>query len=319
MSDRPEAAMVFAAGRGVRMRPLSDVLPKPALPLPDGPVVGWALRLAAATGVRRVAVNTWHLAARMEAAVRQLSTPGLQLSVSREPELLGTGGGLAAARDLGLLGHRGPVLVVNGDGVLGLDLGPLLARHGAADDLVTLALLPHLAPRRWSRVHVDPGGRVTGILPPGDPAPGEVPLLYPGVMMVSRPALAGLGGGPSGVAEALWRPALAAGRLGGVVVSGYWREVGTPADYLEAVLARVGGVAVVDPTARVDPGATLSSSFVGRDSTVEAGAVVERSIVVEGAVVGTGARVRDSILLGRLVVDPDVVLAGAVLAALDRA
>jgi len=54
------AAMVLAAGRGERMRPLSDVLPKPALPLTDGPVIASALQLASDAGVNRIVVNTWH-------------------------------------------------------------------------------------------------------------------------------------------------------------------------------------------------------------------------------------------------------------------
>jgi len=66
------AAMVLAAGRGERMRPLSDALPKPALPLPNGPVVASALRLAAGAGIRSVTVNLWHLAEEMERALRRL-------------------------------------------------------------------------------------------------------------------------------------------------------------------------------------------------------------------------------------------------------
>ena len=67
--------MVFAAGRGERMRPLSDVMPKPALELPDGPVISSSLRLAVETGCGRVVVNAWHLADRMEEAVRGAGRP----------------------------------------------------------------------------------------------------------------------------------------------------------------------------------------------------------------------------------------------------
>ena len=68
---RLAAAMVLAAGRGERMQPLSRVLPKPALPLLDQPVVASALRLATTVGTERLVVNTWHLADAMERLTRR--------------------------------------------------------------------------------------------------------------------------------------------------------------------------------------------------------------------------------------------------------
>jgi len=292
--------MVLAAGRGERMRPLSDVAPKPALPLPGGPLVGWSLRLLATTGADRLVVNTWHLAARMEEAVRQVETGRRDLAVvvTREPDLLGTAGGLARARDLGLLGEAGPVVVANGDVVQSLDLGPLLARHAEGVDDVTLALLPHLDPRRWSRVELDQDGHVSAVRPSGPPQPGEVPLLYPGVMVVSRDALDRIPAARCEVPEVLWDPARRARRLGGVVVSGHWREVGTPTAYRETAVALCGDRSRVAADARVDPGATLVSSFVGPGGRVAESAVVESSVIAEGASVGAGARVTRSIVLG---------------------
>lgn len=298
MTGAPAAAMVLAAGRGERMRPLSLVVPKPALPLPEGPVVASALRLAVASGAPRVVANTWHLAGRMERALAEVKLPVGLPSVSREPALMGTGGGLALARDRGLLGDAGPVLVANGDCVLELDLGPVTTRHAASRDLVTLALLPHPDPGRWSRVAVDRDGTVTAIRPPGKVAEGEAALLYPGVMMVAREGLDALTSAPGGVDDQLWWPALRAGRLGGAVVGGRWREVGTPDDYRDLVLDRVEARSWLHPTARVDPAATIRSSFIGSDCQVAAAAQVLRSVLLEGAVVGSGAVVEDSILVG---------------------
>jgi len=291
-------ALVLAAGRGERMRPLSNVVPKPALLLPEGPVVASALRLAAETGVQRVVVNTWHLAERMATAVEEIDLPGVEVVLSPESQLMGTAGGLALARDRGLLGEDGPVLVLNGDGVLGLRLDSLVAYHHRGDDMVTLALLPHLDPRRWSRVLLDTGGRVERILAPGPPAAEEAPFLYPGVMAVSRTALDGLPATPGEIPDLLWGPAREAQRLGGVIVPGHWREVGTPADYLDVVIQRLAGRTVVNPLARVDPDASLATSYIGKNAGVGAGAVVENSVVAEGATVGSGTRVIRSVLLG---------------------
>ncbi len=291
-------AVILAAGRGERMRPLSSVVPKPALDLPDGPVISSAMRLAVAAGVERIVVNTWHLAHRMAQAVSEVDLDQVEVVFSEENRLMGTAGGLALARQRGLLGRDGPVLVINGDGVLGLDIRALAIRHLEQGDAVTLALLPHLDPTRWSRVILDTDGRVEAIRPPGRPDAIEVPFLYPGVMAISRKALDELPVKPSQVQEVLWVPAQAAGRLGGVVVAGHWREVGTPLDYLEMARQRLAGKTSIHATANVDTSAWLADTFVLRHATIEAGAVVEASVLGEGAVVRKNARVVRSVLLG---------------------
>jgi len=290
--------MIFAAGRGERMRPLSDAMPKPALPVADKPVVASTLRLAAEAGCRSIAVNTWHLADLMESAVRGCELGRVTVGISREEARMGTAGGLALARDRGLLGRDGPVLVLNGDCLLNLSLEPLFERFAVRGDLVTLGLLPHLEPARWSRVLLETHGLVSEILPPGRPNNGEVPLLYPGAMVVSRQALDSLSTTPHGVGEGLWRPARAARKLGGAVVPGHWREVGTPADYLEAVLRQIQGRPFVDSSANIEAGASLGAAFIGRGARIGADAVIGESVVAEGAVVRRGARVIRSVLLG---------------------
>jgi NDP-sugar pyrophosphorylase family protein len=211
---------------------------------------------------------------------------------------MGTAGGLALASDRGLLGSQGSVLVVNGDGILDLDLGPLLDRHASAGDTVTLALLPHPDPARWSRVMVDTRGLVTAILPRGDVDPDNASWVYPGVMAVARDALNALPSTPGGTPDRLWFPALAAGTLGAAVVTGEWREIGTPDDYLAVINFQLAGRSVIHPTATIASNAVVSASFIGRDATVEARAEVRCSVVAEGAVVGAGASVSGSVLFG---------------------
>ena len=299
-----KTAMVLAAGLGQRMRPLTSVLPKPALPMPDGPVVASALRLAASAGVSRIVVNVSHLAEQMAEAVSEVTIGGVEIALSFEDELMGTAGGLAVARDRGLLGSEDSVLVINGDGALGLDLDGLAENHLARSDLVTLALLPHLDPERWSRVVLDVDERVTKIHPPGRPEPLEVPFLYPGVMAVHREALDALPATPGEIPNALWGPAQKEQRLGGLVVAGHWREVGSPTDYLEVMLLRLAGTTWIHPSADVSAGASIRNSFVGHGTVVSDRAVIEESVVAEGVSVGEGARVTRSVLLGTVEVFP---------------
>jgi mannose-1-phosphate guanylyltransferase len=298
-------AMVLAAGRGERMQPLSSVVPKPALALPDGPVIASSMRLAAHAGVDRIVVNTWHLAEKMAEVVAEVAINDIEIVLSPESELMGTAGGLALARERGLLGQDGPVLVLNGDSVVSLHLDTLVERHLDAEDSVTLALLPHLDPGRWSRVVLDDGGRVAGIHAPGRPDTSEAPFLYPGVMAVSRATLESLPTAPGDIPEILWKPARKAHRLGGVVVAGHWREVGTPQDYFTVMELRLAGTTVVHPTASIASSTSLVASFVGRDVTIEGGAEIDASILAEGATVRRGARVEHSVLMGEIEVGPD--------------
>ncbi len=305
-------AMVLAAGRGERMQPLSSVVPKPALALPDGPVIASSMRLAARVGVDRIVVNTWHLAEKMAEAAAEVVIDGVEIVHSPEAELMGTAGGLALARERGLLGQDGPVLVLNGDSAVGLDLDALVKRHLGGEDSVTLALLPHLDPGRWSRVVLDADGRVASIHAPGRPDTSEAPFLYPGVMAISRAAVESLPTAPGDIPEILWKPAREAHRLGGVLVAGHWREVGTPEDYLALMTLRLAGATVVHPTASVDSSASLAASFVGRNVTVEDGAVIEASILAEGAVIRRGAGVKNSVLMGGVEAGPDETVTGEI-------
>lgn len=106
-------ALIFAAGRGTRMRPLTDTTPKPLLRAGDKTLVEWHLERLAAAGVREVVINTSHLAEQFPAALGDGSRWGLRIAYSYEgPEPLETGGGMLRA--LPLL-EDAPFIAVNGD------------------------------------------------------------------------------------------------------------------------------------------------------------------------------------------------------------
>lgn len=107
-------AMVLAAGYGKRMRPLTDNMPKPLLPVAGKPLIEYTLERLAAAGFRRVVINLGHLGHKIRERLGDGAHWGLQIrySVEREEEPLETAGGIIKA--LPLLG-RGPFLVVNGD------------------------------------------------------------------------------------------------------------------------------------------------------------------------------------------------------------
>ena len=130
-------AMVLAAGLGLRMRPLTLLRAKPALPVLNRPLIHWTLELLRRHGVTDVVVNLHHLPGTVRRAVGDGSTLGLRVSYSYERRILGTAGGPRKVRRF--FGDE-PFLLVNGDVLFDFDLSDLVRRHAASGARATLAL-----------------------------------------------------------------------------------------------------------------------------------------------------------------------------------
>ncbi len=337
-------AMVLCAGLGTRLRPLTDLLPKPAAPLLGVPLAGWILALLRGAGIGRAVVNTHHLPAEMAAAARAAAAAlGLPLAVSHEPEIAGTGGALRQARYL--LQGADPLVLVNGDVLFDLDLAAALAAHRASGALATMVLLPMPAGARYAAVEVDPGGavrRIAGAFGPGGPE--LAPWHFSGVHVISPELLDLLPAEPflADINRHAYPPLMAGGRIRGHVAGGYWNDLGTPARYLEATcdllagrvpLARFAGAeplsaaVEVAPGVRAAPGATIAPgarlagpAYLGPGARVEAGAEVgPEAVVGAGAVVPAGAIVRRAVLWDGTVLAPGERLEGVVAAGALRA
>ena len=121
-------AMILAAGRGTRMRPLSDVTPKPLLEAGGKPLIAWQIEALARAGFRDIVVNAAHLAERLVAALGDGAALGVTLRWSFEPDALEAAGGIATA--LPLL-PPGPALIVSGDVWTAFDYATLVPRAAA--------------------------------------------------------------------------------------------------------------------------------------------------------------------------------------------
>jgi len=159
-------AMVLAAGLGLRMRPLTLLRAKPALPVLDRPLMQFTLERLARAGVRDVVVNLHHLPESVVEALGPGRRYGLRIHYSREPEILGTGGGPRAVRDFF---GREPFLLVNGDVFFDFDLRALVARHLASGAVATLALRPQPDARSYSPVSRPSGAARAGAALPTRP------------------------------------------------------------------------------------------------------------------------------------------------------
>ena len=297
-------AAILAAGLGTRLRPLTETVPKTLMPVLNRPLLGLLLAQAEDAGFTQVAVNAHHLAEQVQQFLAGLPW-GFNLSLSQEPELLGTGGGL---KGLGEILRGGPFLAVNGDIVTDLDLRAVYRSH-RQDAIATLIL--HDCPP-YNKVWVAEGAVVSvGEPPPGGPA--GPPLAYTGVQVVGPGMLDYLPAGrPSDLVQA-WRMALAAGeRLAAIVPAGhFWQDLGTAAAYLTAHRRLLQGEA---PALHRYFG-PLTDPFLGP------GVVIEPEVKFGGGVclgaqvrIGQGACLRHSVVWDGASLDPEVELEDCIVA-----
>jgi mannose-1-phosphate guanylyltransferase len=291
-------AMVLAAGLGVRMRPLTLLRAKPALPVLNRPLIEWTMTALSRAGVKDVVVNLHHLPDTVTAALGNGRRHGLRIRYSREDRILGTGGGPRAVREV--FGDE-PLLIVNGDVLFDLDLPRLLAVHGASGARATLALRRNPVPYAYSPVVSDRRGRILSIAGRPAPARGRVSM-FASVHVLDPALLERLPEGASDSVLDLYIPLLAEGaHLQGVPSRGAWYDFGRPRLYRDAQLRLLPGRGrdrvLVDGKARVGSTARLRRSVVGAGARIASGARVERSVLWDGAVIEAGARVSGSIVV----------------------
>jgi N-acetyl-alpha-D-muramate 1-phosphate uridylyltransferase len=204
--------MLLAAGRGERMRPLTDHTPKPLLEVGGQPLIAWHLQRLAAAGFRDVVINLSWLGEKIERCLGDGSAFGVSIRYSREPwPALETGGGLFQA--LPLLDD--PFLLVNGDVFTDIDFKAVKIAPADLAQLVLVANPPQHARGDFhlqhGRVHADAGERLT----------------YAGVALIRPELFAGCEPGRFPLLPLLLK-AREAGRLGAQQHEGVWLDIGTP-------------------------------------------------------------------------------------------
>ncbi len=228
-------AMVLAAGLGTRLRPLTESLPKPLLPLGPHPLLVWNLLLLRQHGITEVMINLHYLGEQIRTAIGDGSRWGVNVLYSVEPVLLGTGGGLKQAE---YFFEGEPFLVVNGDTVFTLDLSALIAHHRRAEAVATMVLRDDPDAEQWGVIETDRHGRVLTINGKGRSAsvPGTAIArrMFAGIHVIDPFLLRHVPSGvPSSIIDAyvLWleRGAMVSSYL----LRGYWSDVGTPIRYAQ--------------------------------------------------------------------------------------
>ena len=300
MIDLRWPALVLTAGLGTRLKPLSDVRAKPALPVAGAPLIARSLGWLHRAGIRRVVLNLHHRPDTITHIVGDGSRLGLSVRYSWEPEILGSAGGPARAIPL-LESDR--FLIVNGDTLTNVDLDALARQHVDTNALVTMAVVD--ADPRYNAVIANEAGIVQrfGTLEPWNP--GTTAFHFIGVQAVNASVFAGVD--PAVKSETVHGiyPTLVAGRTGSIRIF-HTREkffdIGSPRDYLET--ARYFAASEERPLDRghgsvVGARAHVADTILWDRVTVGANAQLSRCIVADDVAIPPGATFTDSSIVMR--------------------
>jgi NDP-sugar pyrophosphorylase family protein len=292
--------MILAAGRGERMRPLTALRAKPALPVLGVPLVARIVKHLAGQGVSGFAVNAWHAPDSIGAACAQAGLPAGRVELYPERELMGTGGALAAPA--ARLAEAPHFLLHNGDTLLAAPVAALV--DGAATASLGALLVRKGRDTRYNPVRVA-NGRFLGLGMARDGRESEV--TYLGVALLARAVLERVPQGrPSELFRDILLPAIAdGGTLAVVPYDGPWIEFTSPARYRAhccslalAGSASIGGL-IGGEAAVTRAGTPYGARFVLADGAgLDPGAVLDGGVVLEaGARAGRGASITGSVLL----------------------
>ncbi|MCW4352320.1 NDP-sugar synthase [Hoyosella sp. YIM 151337] len=314
--------MILVGGKGTRLRPLTLSAPKPMLPTAGLPFLQHLLSRIKAAGITHVVLGTSFRAEVFEQYFGDGSDFGLEIDYVMEDEPLGTGGGIRNV----LPKLRGDTaLVFNGDVLGGTDPLAVLRTHREKAADVTLHLVRVGDPRAFGCVPTDADGRVTAFLEKTQDPPTD--QINAGCYVFKREIIEQIPPGRAVSVEREVFPRLLAedAKVFAHVDAAYWRDMGTPEDFVRGSADLVRGIApsaalngqsgeyLVHEGAGVAPGALLmGGSVIGRGAEVGAGARIDGAVLFDGAKVEAGAVVERSIIGFGVRVGPRALIRDAV-------
>jgi NDP-sugar pyrophosphorylase family protein len=295
--------MIMAAGIGTRLRPVTDLIPKPMAPIANRPALYHILRLLHRHGLREVVINLHHLPEVITGYFGDGSSLGMNVSYSLERELLGTAGGVKKNADF--LGG-GTFLVMSGDALTDIDLTGLIEAHRRNGSVATLAVAEVADPSLYGVVVTDDNGRVVGFQEKPTLEEARSRLCNCGIYVFEPEMLSHILSGEFDDFGSRVLPDLLRERIPfhAHTISDYWSDVGNLREYVRGNAdALTGRVNVEIPGTEVRPGLWVDSDsevaqsvrietpvLIGKGCRIGEGVVVEGPCVIgDGCVVGAGA------------------------------
>ena len=309
-------AVVLVGGFGTRLRPLTNDIPKPLLPLGQRTILECLMSQLARGGVTDAVLALGFKPEPFLAAFPDARCAGVRLQYAIESSPLDTAGAIGfAARSVGLHDRNEAFVVANGDIVTDLSIASLIAQHHANvghGALATIHLTPVEDPSQFGVVQFDTSGKVSGFVE--KPAPGTVTSRHvnAGTYVFESAVLRQLPGDAPLSVERVTFPALASsGELFAYPTDDYWLDAGRPDTYVRGNLDLINGVrrehdVAIHADARIHATAVVTNSVVGAGASIAAGAHVVDSVIFPNASIGERANVRSSAVLGNVSADAQV-------------
>jgi mannose-1-phosphate guanylyltransferase len=288
----PLRALVLTAGLGTRLRPLTDVRAKAAVPVNGEALARRVVRWLADHGIRDQILTLHHKPESIAAVIGDGRDLGVRVRYSWEQPVLGSAGGPRHA--LPLLADDGAdtFLLINGDTLTDVDFGSMVEAHAATGALVTMAVIPNPRPDKYGGVALADNSRVIGF-----PRAGTAAASYHfvGVQVASARAFEALPDGVATESVGDLYPRLmqeVPGSVRAFVCSASFRDIGTPADYLETslALAAAEGDHLTGLRSSIPRSARLNRTVLWDDVAIGERASLTECIVADGVRIPDDAR-----------------------------
>jgi mannose-1-phosphate guanylyltransferase len=297
-------AVILVGGRGTRLRPLTDTVPKPMLPIGNMAMIRCLVERISRFGVTEVTLALGFRPEPFADAFPEGRCGDVEVHYAVEPHPLDTAGAIAFAARFSSITER--FVVINGDVICEVDVAALVAEHDRTGAEVTLHLTPVGDPSAYGVVEIADTGQVRRFLekPPAGMTDSN---LISGGTYVCEPAL--LDRIPvdtvMSVEREIFPQLVEEGRLYAVATEDYWLDTGRPDLYLQANLDLLAGrrsqpFQAVATGAMVADSASVSNSMIAHDVVVSERCVIRDSVLLAGARIGPGAVVEKSVVMGEV-------------------
>jgi mannose-1-phosphate guanylyltransferase/phosphomannomutase len=337
--------MILAAGYGSRLRPMTDNLPKPLVPIMNRPLLEYIIARVRAAGIQAIAMNLHYRGEQIRAWLGDGARHDVAVTYSEEPEILGSAGGIRRVR--AFFGNE-PALVIHGDLLFDVDLRAVIQYHLSHNAHATLVLHPAHHRYRYGMIKVNPQGEIGQFVDHHAPwiVGPFIDTVFTGVQVLDPVVLDIVAAERVAVLTTDVYPQLLSRswRFYGYVMRGYWSDIGTPLRYWEANLDMLHGLVtpldlrretdalwtrpqpterptnhlirppvLAHPTVSVGSGVDIGPDvIVGEACDIAEGAQLRRSILWPRVQIGQGAFVDGSIITHDVSVPPGSHLAGKI-------
>ena len=298
-------AFILAAGFGTRLRPLTDHIPKPMIPILNIPSLFYTFFLLKQAGITEIICNIHHHAVAIRRFIESSDLPGLAITFSEEPVILGTGGGLKKCESL--LGSD-DFLLVNSDIITDIDFRALIRHHQESGRLGTLAL--HETPEAAAIGYIGVENnlvkdfrntRNTGLVSS---------YIYTGIAVLNPKIFQFLKEEFSGIVDTGFTGLIDNGGLSYYPHEGLWKDIGSMQSYWQANLdtnSRITGMSL-----KMNLAIGMYPHYISGEAFISKDAEVSCSVIGKGCHIGADCTIRNAVLLPGVTVKPGTAISNAV-------